>query len=476
MRHTKFKIFRKQENVMVKILLVDDEPSILSVLNTLLKEQGFAVTPAMGAEKALEFLRAEPFDLMITDVRMQPIDGLELLKKAKSMQPSLAVIMITAFGSVESAVEAMKVGAYDYVTKPFKVDELMITVQRALEYRRAISENLELKAQLQARYGFENMVAESAAMRKICHMIQRVAPTDQTVLIGGESGVGKEVIAKAIHANSVRSGRNYVPINCAALPEPLLESELFGHVKGSFTGASCDKEGLFETADGGTLFLDEIGSMTLNLQGKLLRILQERELRRVGGTKQIPVDVRVIAASNEDLEGLIEAGKFREDLYYRLSVIPMTIPPLRERPDDILPLVFHFLRLVIGAQEALPEITPEAQIVLEGYSWPGNVRELENAVRHACTFADEGRITVEDLPAKIVQRSGVSRAADGKSGGGMNVCGVHAGKSLKGFLREIEKDFILHAIRRHQGDKDRAAKELKVSLATLYRKLPDPES
>lgn len=461
---------------MVRILVVDDEPSILSVLNTLLKGQGFDVVPAMGAEKALEFLREEAFDLMITDVRMHPVDGLELLKKAKSLQPSLAVIMITAFGSVESAVEAMKVGAYDYVTKPFKVDELMITVQRALEYRRAISENQELKEQLKARYGFENMVAESAAMRKICHMIQRVAPTDQTVLVGGESGVGKEVIAKAIHANSVRSGRNYVPLNCAALPEPLLESELFGHVKGAFTGASSDKEGLFETADGGTIFLDEIGSMTLNLQGKLLRILQERELRRVGGTKQIPVDVRVIAASNEDLEALIAAGKFREDLYYRLSVIPITIPPLRERPEDILPLVFHFLRMVIGAKEDLPDVTPEAQIVFEGYSWPGNVRELENAVRHACTFADEGRITADDLPAKIVQRSGVPVPADRKNGAGGDLCGAHAGKSLKGFLREIEKDFILHAIRRHQGDKEKAARELKVSLATLYRKLPDPES
>ena len=460
---------------MVNILLVDDEPSILSVLNTLLKEQGFEVTPAMGAEKALEFLRSGPFELMITDVRMQPIDGLELLKKAKGLQPSMAVIMITAFGSVESAVEAMKIGAYDYVTKPFKVDELLITVQRALEYRRAISENLELKAQLHARYGFENMVAESKAMRKICDMIRRVAPTDQTVLIGGESGVGKEVIAKAIHANSVRSGRNYVPINCAALPEPLLESELFGHVKGSFTGATSDKEGLFETADGGTLFLDEIGSMSLSLQGKLLRILQERELRRVGGTKQIPVDVRVIAASNEDLEHLMAAGKFREDLYYRLSVIPIMLPPLRERPEDILPLVFHFLRLVIGAQESLPEITPEAQIVLEGYRWPGNVRELENAVRHACTFADEGRITVGDLPAKIVQRSGIPHAEAGPSGAGGAFCGDHAGKSLKGFLREIEKAFILQAIQRHQGDKDQAAKELKVSLATLYRKLPDPE-
>lgn len=239
---------------MVRILLVDDEPSILSVLNTLLKGKGFETVPALGAAKALELLRSESFDLMITDVRMQPVDGLELLKRGKALHPSMAVIMITAFGSVESAVEAMKVGAFDYVTKPFKVDELLITVQRALEYRRAMSENQLLKAQLQARYGFENMVAESPAMRKICSMIERVAPTDQTVLIGGESGTGKEVLAKAIHAHSARASQNFVPINCAALPEPLLESELFGHMKGSFTGASADKQGLFEIADGGTIF------------------------------------------------------------------------------------------------------------------------------------------------------------------------------------------------------------------------------
>lgn len=461
---------------MVKILLVDDEPSVLSVLSSLLKKQGFEVQPALGAEKALGFLRDEVFELMVTDIRMQPVNGLELLKKAKALHPSLAVIMITAYGSVESAVEAMKVGAFDYVTKPFKVDELLITVQRALEYRRAISENLELKAQLQARYGFENVVAESASMRKICNMIERVAPTDQTVLIGGESGVGKEVIAKAIHAHSARSQKNFVPVNCAALPEPLLESELFGHMKGSFTGASSDKEGLFETASGGTIFLDEIGSMSLNLQGKLLRVLQEREIRRVGGNKEIPVDARVLAASNENLEELISSGKFREDLFYRLSVIPIHIPPLRERQEDILPLVFHFIRLVSGNQAALPEISQEAQTLLEGYGWPGNVRELENAVRHACTFADDGMIQVDDLPAKLVRNRGASPRANNAPEVSNEMFGNYEGKSLKGFLREVEKRYITHVIGVCGGDKDAASRALKVSLATLYRKLPDPES
>jgi DNA-binding NtrC family response regulator len=457
---------------MARILLVDDEPSILSVLSTLLKGQGFDAQPALGGEKALEFLRTESYDLLITDIRMQPLDGLNLLKKARAMHPSMAVIMITAYGSVESAVEAMKVGAFDYVTKPFKVDELLITVQRALEYRRAISENQQLKAQLEARYGFENMVAESPAMRKLCSMIERVAPTDQTVLIGGESGVGKEVIAKAIHANSVRKKKNFVPINCAAMPEPLLESELFGHVKGSFTGAAGDKEGLFEVASGGTIFLDEIGSMPLSLQSKLLRVLQEREIRRVGGTKTIPVDSRVIAASNENLEELIAKGAFREDLFYRLSVIPLVIPPLRERPEDILPLAFHFLREVVGRKgERLPELTPETQMLLESYPWPGNVRELENAIRHACTFAVDGKIRIEDFPAKISSRNPIPSAGGAATGGGMQ---SHAGKSLKVFLREMEKAFISQAIKAHSGDKDAAARSLKVSLATLYRKLPEP--
>lgn len=462
---------------MVKVLLVDDEPSILSVLSNLLKAQGFETCPALGAEKALDFLRSDEFDLMISDVRMHPVNGMELLKKAKALHPSLAVIMITAYGSVEAAVEAMQVGAYDYVTKPFKVDELMITVQRALEYRRAISENVELKARLQARHGFENMVAESPSMRKICNMIERVAPTDQTVLIGGESGVGKEVVAKAIHAHSARTAKNFVPINCAALPAPLLESELFGHVKGSFTGASSDKEGLFETADGGTIFLDEIGSMSLNLQGKLLRVLQEKEIRRVGGNKQISVDARIVAASNENLEALIAAGNFREDLFYRLSVIPLTLPPLRERREDILPLVFHFVRMVMGRDSTL-DVAPDAQLALEGYAWPGNVRELENAVRHACTFAENGTITLDDLPAKIVSKT-TARPSGGTYGAGAGgtegLLGAHEGKSLKAFLREVEKQFITEVIRKHGGDKEAAAKALKVSLATLYRKLPDPD-
>lgn len=461
---------------MPRILLVDDEPSILSVLSTLLKGQGFDVVPALGGAKAKTLLQEEAVDLMITDIRMEPVDGLELLNFAKSTRPDVAVMVVTAYGSVETAVEAMRLGAFDYVTKPFKVDELVITVQRALEYRRALHENERLRAQLESRYGLENIVAESSAMRKICSMIQRVAPTDQTVLVGGESGVGKEVIAKAIHANSVRREKEFVPINCAALPEPLLESELFGHVKGAFTGAASDKEGLFEVANGGTLFLDEIGSMSLSLQSKLLRVLQENEIRRVGGTRQIKVNPRVIAASHEDLEKLIAEGEFREDLYYRLSVIPLVIAPLRERSEDVLPLAFHFVREISAkAGIEVPEVSQETQMLMESYAWPGNVRELENALRHACTFADNGVIQPDDLPARIVSRAKSGGGAPSGPAGVPDVSG-YSGMSLKGFLREVEKSYILQTIQAHNGDKEAAAKSLKVSLATLYRKLPDPDS
>ena len=457
---------------MPRILIVDDEPSILSVLSGLLKGKGFEIKPSLGGKKAEELLHQGAYDLMITDIRMEPVDGLSLLKTAKQLYPNMSVIVVSAYGSVENAVEAMKEGAFDYVTKPFKVDELMITVQRALEFRRALHENQQLKAQLNFRAGLSDIIAESESMRKICSMIERVAPTDQTVLIGGESGVGKEVIAKAIHQNSIRKNESFIPINCAALPAPLLESELFGHVKGAFTGAASEKEGLFEVASGGTIFLDEISSMPMGLQSKLLRVLQENEIRRVGGTKQIKVDSRVIAASNVDLELLISENEFREDLYYRLSVIPLNIPPLRERTEDILPLAHFFMKSISEkAGLAMPELSPEAQITLENYQWPGNVRELENAIRHACTFANDGVLNNEDLPARVVTRSAVP--AGSATAEGLQLS-EYQGRSLKGFLREVEKAFIVKTIDEHGGDKDAAAKALKVSLATLYRKLPDP--
>ncbi len=457
---------------MARILLVDDEPSILNVLSTLLKQEGHETVPVRGGEKAQDILRNEQFDLMISDIRMSPIDGMQLLIQAHNEKPSMAVIMLTAYGSVETAVEAMKQGAFDYVTKPFKVDELLITVERALQYRNVLAENVQLKQQLESRYRFENIVAESLAMRKVCEMIERVAPTDTTVLILGESGTGKELVAKAIHAHSNRKNKNFLPINCAALPEPLLESEMFGHVKGAFTGATSNKDGLFEAAAGGTIFLDEIGSMPLSIQAKLLRVLQDRQVRKVGSNENVPIDVRVLAATNDRLERLIGESKFREDLYYRLSVIPIEVAPLRERPEDIMPLVYHFMRRLMGEGKEVPNIEPDAQIVLEKYTWPGNVRELENALRHALTFARDNKVTRADLPAKMVASFGSGGALATSPGTRPE---DFRGKSLKSFLRAKEKEFLSQVLTNMEGDKEKAAKALKISLATLYRKLPDPQ-
>jgi two-component system, NtrC family, response regulator PilR len=457
---------------MARILLVDDEPGILNVLSNLLRSANHETVAVRGGEKAQEVLQNENFDLMISDLRMAPVDGMQLLKTVRRQAPSTSVIMLTAYGSVETAVEAMKEGAFDYVTKPFKVDELMITVERALQYRNVLAENTQLKAQLESKYRFENIVAESAAMRKVCEMIERVAPTDTTVLVLGESGTGKEVVAKAIHAHSPRKNKAFVPINCAALPEPLLESELFGHVKGAFTGATSTKEGLFEAAHGGTIFLDEIGSMPLSIQAKLLRVLQDKQIRKVGGTDNITVDVRVLAATNDRLEKMISESRFREDLYYRLSVIPIEISPLRERPEDIMPLVYHFMRQELGADKEMPSVDPDAEIILESYPWPGNVRELENAIRHALTFTREGKIAKDVLPAKMVNF--IQSAPPGAGMGAGSVIEDYRGKSLRMFLRQKEKEYLSHVLTSYEGDKEKAAKALKISLATLYRKLPEP--
>jgi DNA-binding NtrC family response regulator len=454
---------------MSRILLVDDESRILSLLNSLLKAEGYDVTSVQDGNKALDMIRSERFDLMVSDIRMSPVNGMEILKVARAEQPALSVILLTAFGSVETAIEAMKLGAFDYVTKPFKVDELLIVIQRAIEYNRAITENVDLHRELIGRYKFENIVAESPAMRDVCEMIKRVAPTDTTVLIAGESGTGKELVARAIHAHSRRRDRKFVAVNCAALPEPLLESEMFGHVKGAFTGATSNKEGLFETANGGTLFLDEISAMPLGIQSKLLRVLQEKEIRRVGGTTNTAVDVRVLAATNRHLEELIKQGGFREDLYYRLSVIPIEIKPLRERVEDILPLVYHVLRREVGEGRELPRLTPELREVLERYTWPGNVRELENAIKHAVTFCQDNKLTLDVLPPKIlgqVNATGAVRSGDLAQE-------AHRGLSLKAFLREKEREYLEQVLALTKGNKEKAAEALRISLATLYRKLPN---
>ena len=452
---------------MAKILLVDDEASILSVLSVLLKAEGYEVVPVDNGEKAMELIKSTPFDLMISDIRMRPVDGITLLKSARELRPAMSVLMITGYGTIETAVESLKYGAFDYITKPFKVDELLITVQRAIEYNKTISENIDLKAQLTGKYRFENIIAESRSMRNVCEMIERVAPTDTTVLIYGESGTGKELVAKAIHSYSSRKNKKFLPLNCAALPEPLLESELFGHVKGAFTGASVDKTGLFEVANNGTLFLDEIDSMPLGIQAKLLRVLQDKQIRKVGGNEPITVDVRVLASTSTRLEQKIAQGTFREDLYYRLSVIPIEIKPLCERPEDIMPLVYHVLHQELGANKELPKIEPDVLAVIEQYSWPGNVRELENALKHALTFAKNNLISKDCLPVKVIQAS-VTGGTDIRHEN-------YRGKSLKAFLRMKEKEYLADVLKDTNGDKQKAAKSLRISLATLYRKLPETQ-
>ena len=454
---------------MSKVLLVDDEPRILLLLQSLLKTNKYEVATARDGNAALDIVRAGGIDIMITDLRMTPMDGMTLFQEVHKLHPSMPVILLTAYASVETAIEAMKQGMFDYLTKPFKVDDILACLARAEEkVKKHESVALSMDIDTPLKYRFENLIGSSPLMTQVCDMIQKVAPTAATVLINGESGTGKEVIAKTIHRNSPRANKPWVAVNCAALPENLLESEMFGHMKGSFTGAYSDKQGLFEVANGGTLFLDEISSMPLLLQGKLLRVLQEREIRRVGGTKNIPVDVRVIAASNTNLEQAVVKGTFRSDLYYRFAVITIDIPPLRERKDDIIPLARHFIRLETPEGSPIPTIAADTAESLMAYSWPGNVRELENAIKHALTFLSEGDITPDLLPPKILQHARAATAAAAPTD-----AATAGNASLKSFLKQKEKEYIEHILVAAGGDKAKAADALKVNLSTLYRKLSD---
>lgn len=456
---------------MERVLVVDNEAGILSVLSTLLRAEGYEVVPIRESDKALETVQsAERFDLMIFDIRMTPVDGMQLLRVAREKHSSIPVIILTAYATVETAIEALRLGAFDYIRKPFAVDEILITIRRALDYSRTLAENQDLRAQLGSRALFENIVAESRAMKNVCQMIERVAPTDAAVLIFGESGTGKELVARAIHAQSRRKDKRFVAVNCAALPEPLLESEMFGHVKGAFTGAMVNKEGLFEVADGGTIFLDEISGMSLNTQSKLLRVLQEKEIRRVGANEDIKVDARIIAATNIRPEIMVTNKTFREDLFYRISVIPLEIKPLRERPEDILPIVCHVLRKELPPGTEMPVIDPEVSDILTRCPWPGNVRELENAMKYALTFAKDGRITRDALPQKIL-----NEASTMPSRLSLSADGTFQVRTLRSFLREREKEYVVHALAQFDGDKAKTAAALHISLASLYRKIPESE-
>jgi len=438
------------------ILLIDDDPSLRRVIEYSLVESGYSVLPAASGEEGLALFQKGSCDAVITDITMPGMSGMEVLVKVRQTDRHVPVIVITAYGTIESAVSAMKQGAFDYITKPFNRDELRITLERALKMRRLEKENVRLRAEIIERYQFDGIVGDSGRLREVIALAGRVAPSDATVLVTGESGTGKELLARGIHYNSSRAEGPFIPVNCAAIPEHLIESELFGHVKGAFTGAVRDREGKFEQADGGTIFLDEIGDLRIDLQAKILRALQERTIDRVGGVKQIDLDVRVIAATNKDLEREVREGAFREDLYYRLSVIVLQMPPLRERKDDIPLLAEHFLKKY-NAHSA-PPLTPDALSLLTAYAWPGNVRELENVMERASVLKRGDTITREDLPEKLSRKpAGALEVLLNLPEGGLS-------------LEDLERDLIVKALEKHKGNQTRAAEYLRITRPTLiYR-------
>lgn len=438
-----------------KIMVVDDDPVACDLLKEVLSKEGYLVDMAGGGHEAVNKGKEVLYDIVLADVRMPDLDGLGVLRALKAASPETIVIVMTAFGSLETAIEAIKEGAYDYVSKPFKIDEIKITVRKVLERRRLLQDNLRFRRELKDRYRFEHIVGSSSPMLEVYKAVARVAPSRSTVLLRGESGTGKELVAKAIHYNSPRADRPYVAIDCGALAETLLESELFGHVKGAFTGAISSKRGLFEQAHGGTCFLDEIGDISLNTQAKLLRVLEEHEIKRVGGGESITVDVRIIAATNKDLEAMVQKGKFREDLYYRLNVVSIALPALREHREDIPLLANHFLRKYAEENnKVLSHISPEAMTVLEEYDWSGNVRELENVIERAVALTANPVLLPEDLPPKLQ-----GDLEDAKR--------AQFGHSLA--LREVERRHIQRVLREARGNKKLAAELLGINRRTLYR-------
>ena len=444
---------------MASILLVDDEKSVRSTLALMLQKSGYIVDEAANGQEVMEKCGKASYDIVITDLKMEPMDGLAVLEHVKQANNSTEVIVMTAYGTVESGVEAMRLGAYDYIQKPFEKDEFLILIQKALERRDLVTEVEQLQDELREKYRFENIVGNSNEMMDVLSMVSKVAKTDSTVLLTGESGTGKELVAKALHLNSRRKNRAFITINCGALPENLQESELFGHVRGAFTGAIKDKRGLFQEANGGTLFLDEIGETALATQVKLLRFLQDGEIRRVGENDPLNVDVRLIAATNRDLQKCIEEGSFREDLYYRLNVIPVHMPALRDRRDDIPLLINHFVNKMTEAGKAkISHVSSEAMRLLSAYNWPGNVRELENVVERAAILCNKNEITADDLPPSLHKiKTEAPVAAEAPIG--------------EQTLEELEKRYILQTLDKYQWNQKKASDILGISTTTLWRKL-----
>ena len=435
-----------------KILVVDNEPEMVNLLQGHLAGEGWAVAAATSGADALAALERDDYDVILTDLVMDGVDGLELLRAAQQREPAPRVVLITAFGSLESAIEAIRLGAYDYITKPFRMDQASVAVRRAVDDRRLREENRRLKAAVEQRFGFDNIIGCSPALQKVFTQVRSVADADASILLVGESGTGKELIARAIHHNSARRDGPFVAVNCAAIPETLLESELFGHEKGAFTGADRKRHGLFAEANGGTLFLDEIGDVALPLQAKLLRVLQDKSVRPVGGNQEIQLDLRLISATNQDLPAMVTEGRFREDLYYRLAVIPLRLPSLRERGEDIMLLAAHFLqRAAATLGKTLTGFDDEATAWLLRHRWPGNVRELENIVERAATLAAGPHITRGDLHTEL---------ASPTSGGG----------ATRPTLGELEARYIQQVLEETKGDKVAAARILGISVRTLQRR------
>lgn len=446
-----------------KILVVDDELSMREVLEITLRREGYDVTVADGGEAALQALDAAVFDLVLTDLRMRGVDGLAVLRAVKERAPGTAVLMLTAFASTDTAVEAMKLGAYDYVTKPFKLDELRLTIASALERKQLREENQALRRQLHRERGLPNFVGRSRRMLEVFETIRKIADSSSNVMITGETGTGKELVAQAIHHESPHRDRPFVSVNCGAIPEGLMESELFGHVKGSFTGAVSDTRGLFSAANGGTLFLDEITEIPPSIQVKLLRAIQERSIRRVGDTHDVRVDVRLIAASNRDLAGAVSDGILREDLFYRLNVIPIHLPPLRERRDDIPLLVSHFVqKLVRETGKDVRGISAEALVRLEQYRWPGNIRELQNAIERAIVLGAGPTLDVDALPTELLGP---------KPAGDATLEIPPEGLDLEATLESLEQRLLRAALERSGGVQTRAAELLKMSFRQFRYKL-----
>jgi len=446
------------------ILVVDDDKGTRESLSEILNLDGYHTEIAENGQKAIKLLGEKEYDVILTDLKMPMADGLDVLKYVKRSNSITEVILFTGFGTIKNAVEAMKAGAYDYILKPLQIEEMKIVIQKALEHKRLKAENVLLRKQLKTKYKFENLLGNHEKMLEIFKLIETVADSDSTVLVYGESGTGKELVAKAIHYNSNRQDRPLIPVNCGAIPEDLLESELFGHEKGSFTGAIATRKGRFELASGGTIFLDEIGEMSPALQVKILRVLQEQEFERIGGSKSIRVNVRVIAATNKNLEEQVSNKTFREDLFYRLNVIPIDIPPLRERTSDVPLLAYHFLEKFNKEKKRnIEEFSPECMKILMNYHWPGNVREVENLMERLVILKGKGTIVPEDLPEKLLA------ARQGSLVPKIEI--PEAGICFKSLVSEFEKKLIIQALDKSNWIKNKAAKLLNLNRTTLVEKI-----